>query len=224
MNIYVIGNSHQSDEIRSKINTEHPVELVNTLDGLDGKSEVAIFDFSFDDSPDDLEIYAGLTNIHLFINATRASLMELAIFSDNELPNLYGIAGDPTFLERPLLEVSAHKNNSADAKKLFSQLGLDATLVEDRVGLVTPRIISMIINENIRIADVLMNIQASGGNLVLDVDLFDIFENEKEGLKSLAFHIIFGSDKRTLENKEADELMKKIIAGLEKDLKVRIRK
>ena len=147
MNIYVIGNSHQSDEIRSKINTEHSVELVNSLDGIDGKSEVAIFDFSFDDSPDDLESYAGLTNIHLFINATRASLMELAFFSDNELPNLYGIAGDPTFLERPLLEVSAHKNNSADAKKLFSQLGLDATLVEDRVGLVTPRIISMIINE-----------------------------------------------------------------------------
>ena len=147
MNIYVIGNSHQSKEIRSKINTEHSVELVDSLDDIIEDSVAAVFDFSFDDSPDDLESYAGLTNIHLFINAIRVSLAELTFFADNKLPNLYGIAGDPTFLERPLLEVSAHVNNKADAKELFSQLGLDATLVDDRVGLVTPRIVSMIINE-----------------------------------------------------------------------------
>ena len=147
MNIYVIGNSHQSEEIRSKINTEHSVELVDSLDDIIEDSVAAVFDFSFDDSPDDLESYAGLTNIHLFINATRVSLAELTFFADNKLPNLYGIAGDPTFLERPLLEVSAHVNNKADAKELFSQLGFDATLVDDRVGMVTPRIVSMIINE-----------------------------------------------------------------------------
>ena len=147
MNIYVIGNRHQSDEIRNKTNTAHTVELVNSLDGINPESEMAIFDFSFDDSPDDLEIYSGLSNNHLFINATRASLAELTFYGDDELPNLYGIAGDPTFLERPLLEVSSHHNNKADARKLFLELGLDATLVDDRVGLVTPRIISMIINE-----------------------------------------------------------------------------
>ena len=147
MNIYVIGNRHQSEKIRNKINTAHTVELVNSLDGINPESEMAIFDFSFDDSPDDLEIYSGLSNNHLFINATRASLAELTFYGDDELPNLYGIAGDPTFLERPLLEVSSHHNNKADARKLFLELGLDATLVDDRVGLVTPRIISMIINE-----------------------------------------------------------------------------
>jgi len=147
MNIYVIGNSHQGEAIRSKINTEHSVELVDRLDGINEDSVATVFDFSFDDSPDDLESYTGLTNIHLFINATRASLAELTFFADNKLPNLYGIAGDPTFLERPLLEVSAYTNNKADAKELFSQLGLEATLVDDRVGLVTPRIVSMIINE-----------------------------------------------------------------------------
>jgi 3-hydroxybutyryl-CoA dehydrogenase len=147
MNIYVIGNSHQSETIRSKINTEHSVELTESIVGINEDSVAAVFDFSFDDSPDDLESYAGLTNIQLFINATRVSLAELTFFGDNKLPDLYGIAGDPTFLERPLLEVSANENNKADAKELFSQLGLEATLVDDRVGLVTPRIISMIINE-----------------------------------------------------------------------------
>ena len=147
MNIYVIGNSHQSAEIQNKISDEHSVTLVDNLGGITGESELVVFDFSLDDSPDDLDQYSGLSNIHLFINSTRSSLAELTYFSDDLLPNLYGIAGDSTFLERPLLEVSAHHNNRSDAKELFASLGLKATLVADRVGLVTPRIVSMIINE-----------------------------------------------------------------------------
>ena len=147
MDIYVIGNSHQSDEIRSKISDAHSVKLVGNLDEVNAESEAVVFDFTFDDSPDDIENYTGLSNIHLFINSTRISLAELTFFGDNKLPNLYGIAADPTFLERPILEVSVHHDNKANANELFSQLGLDATLVDDRVGLVTPRIIAMIINE-----------------------------------------------------------------------------
>ena len=147
MNVYVLGNGHQSEEISSKISDEHSVILADRLDEINNESTVVVFDFSFDDSPDDLEQYSGLTNIHLFINSTRASLAELTFFDDSQYPNLYGIAGDTTFLDRPLLEVAAHQNNKANAKELFSQLGLKATLVDDRVGLVTPRIISMIINE-----------------------------------------------------------------------------
>ena len=147
MNIYVIGNRHQGDEISNKITGEHSVILVDGISEVDGETECVVFDFSFDDSPDDLEPYLGLTNIHLFINSTRASLAELTFISESKLPNLYGIAGDPTFLERPLLEVSENQGNRADAKELFSQLGLEAVLVDDRVGLVTPRVIAMIINE-----------------------------------------------------------------------------
>jgi 3-hydroxybutyryl-CoA dehydrogenase len=147
MNVYVIGNKHQVEQVRSKISTEHSVNSIERVAEIDSDSEPVVFDFSFDDSPDNLEAYTGLTEMHLFINATRASLAELTFFADGQLPNLFGIAGDPTFLERPLLEVSAHYNNRADARKLFLQLGLEATLVDDRVGLVTPRIISMIINE-----------------------------------------------------------------------------
>ncbi len=147
MNVYVIGNNHQVEQVRHKISDEYSVMPVEIFADIEAVSESAVFDFSFDDSPDNLDLYAELTNIHLFINATRGSLAELTYFAEGGLPNLYGIAGDPTFLERPLLEVSVHHNNRADARKLFSQLGIEATLVDDRVGLVTPRIISMIINE-----------------------------------------------------------------------------
>ena len=147
MNIYVIGNKHQGKEIRNKIRDDYSVTLVNNLGVIPDESELVVFDFSFDDSPDDIEQYSGLSNIHLFINSTRTSLAELTFFSEGPLPNLYGIAGDPTFLERPLMEVAVHKNNSSNAKEFLAQLGLKATLVDDRVGLVTPRIVSMVINE-----------------------------------------------------------------------------
>ena len=147
MNIYVIGNKHQGKEIRNRIRDDYSVTLVNNLGVIPDESELVVFDFSFDDSPDDIEQYSGLSNIHLFINSTRTSLAELTFFSEGPLPNLYGIAGDPTFLERPLMEVAVHRNNSSNAKELLAQLGLEATLVDDRVGLVTPRIVSMVINE-----------------------------------------------------------------------------
>ena len=71
--------------------------------------------------------------------------------------------------------------------------------------------------------EILQVIQKAGGNLVLDADLFDIFDFA-DGSSSYAFHIIFGANNRTLESQEVDDLMRKINANLEKDLKVKIRK
>lgn len=85
------------------------------------------------------------------------------------------------------------------------------------------RDISMIAKENIRVNDILYNIQTSGGNLVLDVDLFDIYDFE-DNTSSYAFHIIFGSEGRTLKSEEVDKLMQKITSNLEKDLGVKVRK
>jgi phenylalanyl-tRNA synthetase beta subunit len=53
--------------------------------------------------------------------------------------------------------------------------------------------------------------------------LFDIFDLS-EGKTSFTFHIIFGAKDRTLTNDEVDEMMKKIIFDLEKELKIEVRK
>jgi phenylalanyl-tRNA synthetase beta chain len=65
-------------------------------------------------------------------------------------------------------------------------------------------------------------IKKLGGKNLETVELFDIFQ--KENKTSLAYHLEFGASERTLENKEIDEIMGKIIRGLEKELKVEIRK
>jgi phenylalanyl-tRNA synthetase beta chain len=84
------------------------------------------------------------------------------------------------------------------------------------------RDISMVTQGNILVDEILQAIQKAGGNLVLDTDLFDIFDFE-DGSSSYAFHIIFGAD-RTLINEEVDHLMEKISNSLEKDLGIKIRK
>ena len=84
------------------------------------------------------------------------------------------------------------------------------------------RDISLLIQNNTTYAQIIDAIKKTGGDLVKDIELFDIFE--KDNKKSLAFHIEFGRDDRTLESKEVDEAMEKIVSILEKELKVEVRK
>ena len=84
------------------------------------------------------------------------------------------------------------------------------------------RDISMYIDEKTKYADIEKKIYSAGGKLVLGVDLFDIFE--KEGEKSLALRVEIGSREKTLTSSEIDGVTKNIVAKLEKDLKVKVRK
>lgn len=88
---------------------------------------------------------------------------------------------------------------------------------------VMERDISMVSNESLKVDDILQVIQEAGGKMVIDADLFDIYDFE-DGSTSFAFHILFGADDRTLQSAEADSLMQKITESLEKELKVKIRK
>ena len=75
------------------------------------------------------------------------------------------------------------------------------------------RDISLLVDHRTKVVDVLNIINQAGGSLVKDVDLFDIYDSSER--KSLAFHIIFQSDERTLTDKEVNQLQDKIIKSLE---------
>lgn len=88
------------------------------------------------------------------------------------------------------------------------------------------RDLAILVPRETKIADVLNIIQAAGGKLVRDVDLFDIYEGSElpKGKKNLAFHIIYQAEDRTLRSKEIDKLQKKIIKALEQNPGWRVRK
>ncbi len=87
------------------------------------------------------------------------------------------------------------------------------------------RDISVLVESRTLIADILNVIYEMGGNILRDVDLFDIYEDmdSKENEKSISFHLIFQSDDRTLRSSEVDDIVKKIIEGLEEKLGAEIR-
>ena len=147
MEIFVFGDKKQFAEIKSKVSPRHHVNHARSISELPEELEIVVFDFGMEENPESLEDYSEFESLHLFVNATRGSLAELAYFSEAPIPNLYGFAGDPTFIERELLEVSIYGSNQDKGAEVLKKLGIKNELVDDRVGLVTPRIIAMIINE-----------------------------------------------------------------------------
>jgi len=81
------------------------------------------------------------------------------------------------------------------------------------------RDIAILVPRDVLVVDVLNKIEAAGGRLIRDIDLFDIYEGEEisEGKKNLAFHIIYQAEDRTLSSKEIDGVQNKIIKVLEKE-------
>jgi len=87
------------------------------------------------------------------------------------------------------------------------------------------RDLAVLINKTDKTADVLNLINATGGELIRDVDLFDIYQGPEipQGKKNLAFHIIYQSDKKTLTDKEVDKIHQKIINQLNNRTNWRVR-
>lgn len=86
--------------------------------------------------------------------------------------------------------------------------------------------ISVVLDNKILSTDVEATIKKAGGELVKNVVLFDIYQGDNIGAgnKSMAYHIEFRSDKKTLEMEEAEKLREKISKALEKELGGQVRK
>ncbi len=89
------------------------------------------------------------------------------------------------------------------------------------------RDISLLVNKDVKISEILNLIEsADADSIVQDADVFDIYEDNPdvpEGKKSIAFHIIYRSDNRTLTDEEADKVEQNIKKALEQDLGAEIR-
>ena len=81
------------------------------------------------------------------------------------------------------------------------------------------RDVALLVDRGTKVVEVLNLINAAGGSLVRDVDLFDMYEGEQipDGKKNLAFHIIYQSDDHTLTDKEVNLLQEKIVKALEEE-------
>ena len=75
------------------------------------------------------------------------------------------------------------------------------------------RDIAIFVPLNEKVENVLDVIENTSGKLLVDTDLFDIYENEER--KSLAFHLIFQSPEKTLTDEEVNVVMQKVFEAME---------
>ncbi len=119
------------------------------IDNLELTDFQIVFDLALDDNVENIYLYTGHDHLVVFGCAVKQTLAEM-VFETTYDPgfNLYGMNAIPTFIDRSRLELSLYDDHSAsDLDELMASLGLEYDLVDDRVGMVTPRIVCMIINE-----------------------------------------------------------------------------
>jgi 3-hydroxybutyryl-CoA dehydrogenase len=107
-----------------------------------------VFDLNFDD--DDGSFVNYVYNEHQVIIActVKKSLAEMVSgFMDMDC-KIFGMNALPTFIDRPKLEVSMlDRADHMVLEATMKTLGLEYELIEDQVGMITPRVVCMIINE-----------------------------------------------------------------------------
>ena len=149
MKILVIGESIHFEECQQKFG-QHEYSFVGEHREAEKflATNDVIFDFIIDEEPHAFGIYADKA-VTAFLNTCKISLAELAHSVNNQMQcTIFGFNGLPTMLNRNILEVSVLTSNETGLlKKICQRLNTEYLLVDDRVGLVTARVISMIINE-----------------------------------------------------------------------------
>lgn len=85
------------------------------------------------------------------------------------------------------------------------------------------RDISMLVDPEVTVEQAQDIIERAGGELVADVNLFDEFEPKGKDRKSLAFHLEYRADDRTLTDSEINPLHANIIKALEDEISAEIR-
>lgn len=143
MKILTVGAAQSFEEVKQKFGDDHLYLHAN--DRGEAKGYVAecdvVFDFLTDGS---LQVYSP-ASIPIFLNSTFSTLRALA---GNAQKDFFGFCGLPTFLNRELLEVSIPgRSGLGPLQTVCEGLNTDYRIVADCVGMVTPRVICMIINE-----------------------------------------------------------------------------
>lgn len=143
MKILIIGDEENFEEAKHKL-AAHELKQADSEVDLEGDYD-AIFDFQSDDSIERLELLLEQP-AQVFLNTVKTSLAELHYISDLNLSSVVGFNGLKSFFNRSVTELTslAPKNNF---ESVITQLGFDVEWVKDRVGMVAPRVILMIINE-----------------------------------------------------------------------------
>lgn len=159
-----------------------------------------IFDLNFDTQPYHIELSGKeLPKTALILSS---AFIELLAIQHQLSPKIFGMNCLPTFINRSVKEMSYHSEEQLPLLiSLGQQLTWEIVPVKDRVGMVTPRILFMIINEAFyTLQEGTANKEAIDTGMKLGTNYpFGPFEwSEKIGLKNVVMML----DKLYLDTKD----------------------
>ena len=89
------------------------------------------------------------------------------------------------------------------------------------------RDLALVVDNYINFNDIVYIARKSGGKILQDIILFDIYKNEEhlgKGKKSYAIGLIFRDNDRTLKDKEVDKVIQKMVSTFERKINAYLRK
>lgn len=152
MKILVIGDGSHLEECRQKFGKTHECLLNETHLEARKSFRVAevVFDFIIEEDPSQLLSYKDCT-VPVFLNTVMTTLSEIVGPLEQPSTTFFGFNGLPSFFNRTILEVSVRNDDDhATLSAICASLGTPFEIVADRPGMVTPRVVCMIINEAFR--------------------------------------------------------------------------
>jgi len=152
MKILIIAEDPIQSELKQRLGKGHKIDAYEEIDfleieGFEGYN--AIFDLNLEMHSDILEEYSMLEETIIVTSGVKQSLAELVYLEliEDEL-TLIGLNDLPGFINRDKAEISLLRDSDAiKAIAFFKSLNWPCLIVKDRVGMVSPRIVLMIINE-----------------------------------------------------------------------------
>jgi 3-hydroxybutyryl-CoA dehydrogenase len=108
-----------------------------------------LVDLSLDQAVERLAIYAHYPNLTVLGCAVHRSLQEMVYLCKGEIScRLFGLNALPTFIDRPVWELSCYQVEEQPKLTTLAQtLNVEVAVVQDQVGMVTPRTLFLIMNE-----------------------------------------------------------------------------
>ncbi len=153
MKILVVADSQRGKELKDKTAAvaDLTLEFVQPDEGLSveflNRFEM-IFDLNFNGDESSIQTYSQLQNRIVVLNSVTVALHQFYAMLKNSNSFFIGINALPTFINKPIAELALLKEaDKSIVLKCFEKLNWQTEFVKDRVGLVTPRVICMIINE-----------------------------------------------------------------------------
>ncbi len=169
----------------------------------------------------------GISEKNIVVEQAENEIVEPALIYKNRGGKVIGFLGVVTEPQLKKLDVEQEVYFAQFNWNLLCRLAAktDVKFAELPKTLPVKRDLALLVDTEVTYEQIKQVVEASEKHLLRGVNLFDVYEgrNLEAGKKSYAISVILQDDVKTLQDKQIDAIMQKIIANLEKQVGAKLR-